>query len=153
MAKKDVITPWEVSGEIDYNRLVERFGTKPITHDLLERMEKHSGRLHFMLRRNIFYSHRDLNIVLDHYEAGGKFVLYTGRGPSGPVHLGHLIPWVFTKHLQNTYGCKLLFQFTDDEKMLIREDYDTDITNHWVYENSLDLMALGFDPENTEFLV
>ncbi|MCJ7731397.1 tryptophan--tRNA ligase [Candidatus Bathyarchaeota archaeon] len=153
MAKKDIITPWEVSGEIDYNRLVERFGTKSITHDLLERMETHSGRLHFMLRRNIFYSHRDLNIVLDHYENGGKFVLYTGRGPSGPVHLGHLIPWVFTKHLQNTYGCKLLFQFTDDEKMLIREDYDTDITNHWVYENSLDLMALGFDPENTEFLV
>jgi tryptophanyl-tRNA synthetase len=46
-----------------------------------------------------------------------------------------------------------LFQFTDDEKMLIREDYDEVITSHWVKENALDLMALGFDPEKTEFIV
>ncbi len=92
-------------------------------------------------------------MVLDHYDNGGKFVLYTGRGPSGPVHLGHLLPWVFTKHLQDTYGCKLLFQFTDDEKMLINDDYDEKITDHWVSENAVDLMALGFNPEKTEFIV
>lgn len=153
MANKAVITPWEVSGDIDYDYLVERFGTKRISEALLDRMRDDSGRLHFMLSRGVFYSHRDLDIILDHYEDGGRFCLYTGRGPSGPVHLGHLIPWVFTKYLQDRYGCKLLFQFTDDEKMLIREDYDAEITGHWVYENALDLMALGFDPEKTEFIV
>ncbi len=106
-----------------------------------------------MLRRGVFYSHRDMDKILDYHDNGGRFCLYTGRGPSGPVHLGHLVPWMFTKHLQDTYGCKLLFQFTDDEKMLIREDYDAGITSHWVRENALDLMALGFDPDKTEFIV
>jgi tryptophanyl-tRNA synthetase len=63
------------------------------------------------------------------------------------------VPWAFTKHLQDTYECKLLFQFTDDEKLLKNEDFDPTITNHWVYENALDLMALGFDPDKTEFIV
>jgi hypothetical protein len=37
---------------------------------------------------------RDLNVVLDMYEAGKPFYLYTGRGPSSEaLHAGHLIPW------------------------------------------------------------
>ena len=148
-----VVTPWEVKGEIDYDRLMERFGTEPITPELLERIRRHTGRLHHMLRRGVFYSHRDLDAILDHYEGGGRFVLYTGRGPSGPVHLGHLVPWTFTRHLQETFGSKLLFQFTDDERMLIRDDIDEETASHWVHENALDLMALGFDPDKTEFIV
>jgi len=148
-----VVTPWEVKGEIDYGRLIKRFGTEPITPDLLERIRRHTGRLHYMLRRGVFYSHRDLDAILDHHESGGRFVLYTGRGPAGPVHLGHLVPWTFTRHLQETFGSKLFFQFTDDERMLIRDDVDEKVAGHWVLENALDVMALGFDPENTEFIV
>ena len=154
MAKKtNNVTPWDVTGEINYHDLAQRFGTRLLSDDILDRMEKHADRDHFMLRRGIFYSHRDMDAILDHFDAGGEFALYTGRGPSGPVHLGHLVPWIFTKHLQDIYGCKLVFQFTDDEKMLIREDFDAEITYHWVYENALDLMALGFDPDKTEFIV
>ncbi|KAL6141413.1 hypothetical protein ACLB2K_059701 [Fragaria x ananassa] len=41
---------------------------------------------------------RDLNGILDAYERGEKFYLYTGRGPSSEaLHLGHLIPFMFTK--------------------------------------------------------
>jgi len=148
-----VVTPWDVKGEIDYDGLMERLGTEPITPELLERIRRHTGRLHHMLRRGVFYSHRDLDAVLDHYEGGGRFVLYTGRGPSGPVHLGHLVPWTFTRHLQEAFGSKLFFQFTDDERMLIRDDVDEEAASHWVLENALDVMALGFDPENTEFIV
>ncbi|MCK4399903.1 hypothetical protein KAV46_02875 [Candidatus Bathyarchaeota archaeon] len=35
-----VVTPWEVKGEIDYDRLMERFGTEPITPELLERIQR-----------------------------------------------------------------------------------------------------------------
>lgn len=153
MANKATLTPWEVSGKIDYDHVVDQFGTTLLDKSTLSKMESTTGRLHYMLRRGVFYSHRDMDSILDHHDNGGRFVLYTGRGPSGPVHLGHLIPWMFTKHLQDTYGCKLLFQFTDDEKMLIRDDFDAETTSHWVYENALDLMALGFKPEKTEFIV
>ena len=36
--------------------------------------------------------------ILDRYEQGKPFFLYTGRGPSSDsMHLGHLIPFMFTK--------------------------------------------------------
>ena len=60
-----IITPWEVSGRIDYSRLIKEFGTQPITQDLLKRIEKHAGMLHLQLRRGLFFSHRDLDWILD----------------------------------------------------------------------------------------
>ena len=31
------------------------------------------------------------------------------------VHMGHLMPWIFTKYLQDKFNSNLLFQLTDDE--------------------------------------
>jgi len=144
-----VVTPWEVSGKIDYNKLIQKFGTEPITDMLLERIKRHTGRLHLQLRRKVFFSHRDLDWILDMYEGGQRFVLYTGRGPSGPVHIGHLIPWIFTKHLQDSFGAKLLFQMTDDEKFLVNPDFTVEKSVGFTYDNLLDVIAVGFDPEKT----
>ena len=42
--------------------------------------------------------YRDFNDILDAFERGEKFYLYTGRGPSSEaLHLGHLIPFIFTQ--------------------------------------------------------
>ena len=144
-----VVTPWEVKGKVDYDRLIREFGTQPITPQLLERVEKHTNKLHLQLERKIFFSHRDLDTVLDLYDKGVKFVLYTGRGPSGPVHIGHLVPWIFTLHIQKEFNTRLYFQITDDEKYLISDDTDLKKTSKYAYENALDLIALGFKPENT----
>src|SRR5207302_7845837 len=65
-----VVTPWEVKGQIDYERLITQFGTQRITEDLLERIRKITGELHPMLRRGVFYSHRDLESILSGYEKG-----------------------------------------------------------------------------------
>ena len=144
-----VVTPWEVRGKVDYERLIREFGTQPLTDELLQRIAKHTGGLHLQLRRRIFFSHRDLDTVLDLYEKGTKFVLYTGRGPSGPVHIGHLVPWIFTKHLQEKFGTRLYFQMTDDEKFVVDDDLRLEDTRRFAYENALDLIALGFEPEKT----
>jgi tryptophanyl-tRNA synthetase len=144
-----IVTPWEVRGKVDYERLIREFGTQPLTEKLKRRLAKYTGDLHLQLRRNLFFSHRDLDVILDLYEKGVKFVLYTGRGPSGPVHIGHLVPWIFTKHLQDKFDTRLYFQMTDDEKFLIDDENKlTDMTKYG-YENALDLIALGFKPENT----
>ena len=147
-----VVTPWKVSGVVDYNRLIERFGTKPMTKSLLERLEKHAGHLHLQLRRGIFFSHRDLDWWLDTCDEGQPVGLYTGRGPSGPVHLGHLLPWFFTKYLQDAFGADLYFQMTDDEKFLIQPDLSLEDTVGYTYENSLDLIACGLHPEKTHII-
>jgi len=143
------ITPWEVSGDIDYNKLIDQFGTERLTDELLNRIKKQAGELHYLLKRKFFFSHRDLKWVLDEYDKGNPFYLYTGRGPSGHTHLGHLVPWTVTKYLQDAYDVKLWFQMTDDEKFLFKPDLDIEEANKFAYENALDVIALGFDPKKT----
>jgi len=122
-SKEMVVTPWEVSGVIDYKKLVKKFGTTLLTEKEIAVMEKYSkGNLHLLLRRGLFFSHRDFDWILKQLEKGEKFALYTGRGPSGHTHLGHLVPWIFTKWLQD------------------------------IFENAKDVMAVGFDPKKTHFI-
>ncbi len=144
-----VVTPWEVRGKVNYERLIREFGTQPLTEELLKKVAKYTGKLHLQLQRRIFFSHRDLDTVLDLCDKGTKFVLYTGRGPSGPVHIGHLVPWIFTLHLQEKFDTRLYFQMTDDEKFLTEDELELKYTKKYAYENALDLIALGFKPERT----
>jgi len=146
------VTPWEVSGDIDYDELITRFGTKRIDEDMLHRLAKY-GPLHPMLRRGVFYSQRDLEWILDQYDKGNKFFLYTGRGPSGHIHLGHLTPWIFNKWIQDTFDVKLYFQMTDDEKFLFNDNLSLKDTKNFAYENALDVIALGFDPAKTKIVL
>ena len=144
-----VVTPWEVRGKVDYERLIREFGTQPLTDELLKRMAEHTNEHHLQLRRGLFFSHRDLDAVLDLNDRGTKFVLYTGRGPSGPVHIGHLVPWILTKHLQDKFDTRLYFQMTDDEKFVVDDESKLADMTKFGYENALDLIALGFKPEKT----
>ncbi|MFX1296342.1 MAG: tryptophan--tRNA ligase [Promethearchaeota archaeon] len=144
-----VVTPWEVKGIVDYERLIKQFGTEKITNEILEILEKYTGELHPFLKRKIFFSHRDLKWLFSEYEKGNKFFLYTGRGPSGNTHLGHIMPWIFTKWLQDKFNCELWFQMTDDEKFYFNQKLNLEDTHNFAYENALDVIALGFKPEKT----
>lgn len=86
-----------------------KWATKLIDDTLLERFERLTGhKPHRWLRRGLFFSHRDFDRILDTYEAGEPFFLYTGRGPSSDaLHLGHTIPFSFTKWLQDVFDVPL----------------------------------------------
>ena len=151
--KEFKVTPWEVEGEIDYNKLIENFGTQTITPHILTKVEDLIGEIHPMLKLQYFFSHRDFDWILTKYENGDKFYLYTGRGPSGMIHMGHLLPWIFTKYLQDKFNVKLLFQLTDDEKFLYGQDRTLEEIKHFTYENILDIIAVGFDHRKTKIIV
>lgn len=145
-----IVTPWTVEGEVDYNKLVERFGTSIIDGELMDRFVRAAGEDHYLLRRRIFFSHRDLDKIADDWESGKRFFLYTGRGPSGPMHIGHIIPFYFTKWLQERFKVNVYIQLTDDEKFLEESRGLTlEDTVRWSYENALDIIAAGFDPDRT----
>ncbi len=105
--KEQDVNPWSVSGEvvngvalaIDYDKLISQFGTRRVDTALLERFKRVTGHEpHKYMRRGIVFSHRDLEVILDRHEKGKPFFLYTGRGPSSySMHLGHMIPFEFTK--------------------------------------------------------
>jgi len=143
---KQLIDPWNVQGEvgadgviqaINYLTLVEEFGTKLLKADgILERFERVTGhKPHRFMRRGIVFSHRDLDLILDKYERGEPFFLYTGRGPSSDsLHVGHTIPFEFTRYahyiirmiwietlkliairwLQEVFSAPLVIMLTDD---------------------------------------
>jgi tryptophanyl-tRNA synthetase len=148
-----VVTPWHVEGDIDYDKLIKRFGTQKISNELLLKLQKITGEDHFMLRRGIFFSHRDLNLILENYEKGEEFFLYTGRGPSGHTHIGHLVPWIFSKWLQDKFNVNMYFQLTDDEKFFAKQDLSLAQTTNFALENALDFIALGFKPEKTKIII
>ena len=150
MAEKCVVTPWEVKGSIDYDKLIKEFGVSKIDGALLKRLEKHMGEVHHFLRRGIFFAHRDLKFALDQLEKGNLY-LYTGCGPSGPIHMGHAMVWMFVKWLQDKLDLELYFQFTDDEKFLFKDQSFEDIQK-WTHENMLDVIAMGFNSKKTHFI-
>ncbi len=153
MRKKSTnVTPYDVKGNVNYDKLIKEFGVKRIDDKLLKRIEKITGEIHPYLRRGIFFAHRDLEECLDEYEKGKKFFIYTGCGPSGPIHLGHIGIWRFAKWLQDKFDVELWFQFTDDEKFLYKNQSYEEIQK-WTHENMLDVIALGFNPKKTHFLI
>ena len=105
---------------------------------------------HRWMRRGLFFSHRDFERILDRYEEGKPFFLYTGRGPSsGSLHLGHTIPLEFTRWLQEVFDVPLVFMLTDDEKALFNEKLTFETALEFAMENARDIIALGFDVKKT----
>ncbi|KJA18550.1 hypothetical protein HYPSUDRAFT_45073 [Hypholoma sublateritium FD-334 SS-4] len=159
-AHEQIVTPWDVHGSvssdgkqsaIDYDKLVDQFGTRRIDTKLLERFEKLTGhRPHIFLRRGMFFSHREFDKILDRYEQGKPFYLYTGRGPSSDsIHLGHMVPFVFSKWLQDVFQVPIVIQLTDDEKFLFKHELKPEQTMAFSRENARDIIACGFDLEKT----
>jgi tryptophanyl-tRNA synthetase len=157
-----VVNAWEVKGKIDYSKLVDQFGSTLIDEALMKRIEAatvgkgHVDKIHRFLRRGIFFSHRDMNALLDNIEKGEPMYLYTGRGPSSSaMHLGHLVPFLFTKWLQDAFKVPLVVQMTDDEKFIFKGEYtqeEGDNLNHYAsltIENARDIIACEFDYERT----
>ncbi|PVU74912.1 tryptophan--tRNA ligase [Acidianus hospitalis] len=149
MSSNFSVTPWEVKGKVDYDKLIVQFGTQKITPELKERIKKITGDLHVMLRRDVFFSHRDLDLVLKDYEEGKGFFLYTGRAPSLGMHIGHLVPFIFTKWLQEKFKVNLYIEITDDEKFMRNPELTLEQTRQFAYDNILDIIAVGFDPDRT----
>lgn len=136
---------------IDYDKLIKQFGSQPVSPEQIAKIEKLTGKkAHRFLRRGIFFSQRDLDFILSCVEKSKPFYLYTGRGPSSEaLHVGHLIPFIFTKYLQDVFKIPLVIQLTDDEKFLWKENLSLEDANRLAYENIKDIIACGFDKENT----
>jgi tryptophanyl-tRNA synthetase len=159
-ASEQEINPWDVQAAVDEDGNVQQFdyaaisakwATKLIDTALLERFERVTGhKPHRWLRRGLFFSHRDLELILDTYEKGEDFLLYTGRGPSSDsMHIGHTIPFEFTKYLQDVFDVPLVIMLTDDEKFLFKEKLSQPEVYQFARDNAKDIISIGFDVRKT----
>lgn len=134
---------------VDYDRLVRDFGSNLLDPSDLARIEAESGEpLHLFLRRGLYFSHRDLGSLLDAHARGESFYIFTGRGPSASMHLGHLVPFQFAAYLQRAFAAPVVIQISDDEKFFFKGLSLADAAAY-AADNIIDIIACGFDPQRT----
>ncbi|WP_415379704.1 tryptophan--tRNA ligase [Halosimplex sp. TS25] len=141
------VTPYDVEGTVDYDRLLEQFGADRLTDAQIRRFPDHP-----MLRRRVFYAGRDVDRYLAAAEAGETHSIVTGIGPSGPMHLGHVLVFYLAKRLQEATGAYVYIPLSDDEKFYAK-DLSFDEIEAATRSNLRDLLAVGFDPERTRIVV
>ncbi|RUM34649.1 MAG: tryptophan--tRNA ligase [Archaeoglobus sp.] len=79
-----VVTPWEVGGTIDYDRLLKEFGIQPFS----ELIDKVPDPMHLM-RRGIIFGHRDYTRIVSAIKEKRNWAVMSGFMPSGLPHFGH----------------------------------------------------------------
>jgi tryptophanyl-tRNA synthetase len=143
------VTPYTVEGEVDYDRLLDQFGADRITDEQRANFPDPS---HPLVRRRVFYAQRDLDPFLDAANAGEQHSIVTGRGPSGPMHVGHVFPFYFAKSLQEQTGATVYIPVSDDEKYYLKNKSVDEIADH-ARDNLREILAVGFDPERTRIVL
>lgn len=140
-----VVNPWEVKGDVNYEKLVKDFGTSVLSDKISKKLQKS----HPLLRRGIYFSHRDFDKWLAAFDSKKKVSVITGRGPSEKMHLGHLVPFLVAKSLQDEFGCDVFIPISDDEKFYVKPQLTFEKALEFSRDNILDLIALGFKPGKT----
>lgn len=137
------ITPWDVSGEIDYGKLIREFGVYP----LKELPDVFNENLFF--KRNMVFAHRDIQRILESIKNKKPFVMMTGLMPTGKFHLGHMLlaqQMVFYQKL----GAKIYIAVADLEAYNARGQSLEDSKKIAIEEYIKNYIALGLKPDNCE---
>lgn len=145
MKKEFEVTPYEVSGEVDYDKLIKKFGTQKITEAIYTKLKKS----HPLIYRGLYFSHRELDIWLKDAEEKNEVSIVSGRGPSEKMHLGHLVPFLAAHSLQKLYHCPVYIPISEDEKFFVKPRLTMEQAKHYADDNIIDILALDFAPEKT----
>ena len=141
--EKAVVTPWEVKGNIDYNKLMKEFGVSPMVSLPDEFREN------LLFRRGKIFAQRDFDRIIDSYKKRKPFVMMTGLMPSGSFHIGHMM---LAKQMifYQSIGAKVYIAVADVEAYNTRFqplDKGREIA---ISQYILNYIALGLKPKNCE---
>ncbi len=139
MTKEDTkVTPWEVKGKVNYNKIIKEFGIKPIKNlpDVFNE--------NLLFRRKIVFAHRDIQRILEVIKSKKAFVMMTGLMPSGKFHIGHILlvrQMIFYQEL----GAKIYIAIADLEAYNARKKSLKELKEIAINEYILNYAALGLD--------
>lgn len=144
MSKKEFkVTPWEVSGTIDYDKLIKEFGISPMK-ELPSIFNEN-----VLFRRKTVFAHRDIQRILEAAKAKKKFVMMTGLMPTGKMHIGHMIlaqQFLVYQRL----GAKIYIAVADIEAYNARGQSLEESRKIAIEQYITNYIALGLKPENCE---
>jgi len=142
MAEGYTVTPYEVKGNIDYEKLIEEFGLTPMK-SLPEIFEKD-----ILFKRKFIFAHRDFPRILEAIKEKKKFVMMTGLMPTGKFHMGHLMlakQMVFYQKL----GAKIYIAVADIEAYNARGQSLED-SKKIALDYISNYLAVGLDPKKAD---
>ncbi|MEK6918102.1 MAG: tryptophan--tRNA ligase [Nanoarchaeota archaeon] len=138
------VTPWEVQGSVDYEKLIKEFGVSP----LKELPSVFNDEILF--RRKLVVGHRDIQKILEAMKSKKPFVVMTGLMPTGKFHIGHMTiarQFIFYQKL----GAKLYIAVADLEAYNARGQSLEDSRKNAIEDYLLNYIALGLSPKNCDF--
>jgi len=145
MEKKEFkVTPWEVSGNINYEKLIKEFGLQPF-HDLPKEFQDN-----YLFGRKIIFAQRDFNKIIESVKNKKPFIMMTGLMPSGKFHFGHKIiadQIIFYQSL----GAKIYLTVADIEAYNTRNPNLKKLYETAINEYLLNYIALGLDIKKLDF--
>ncbi len=127
----------------DLKRMYQQFKIMPISN-IADKIPWNN-----FLEMGIIVAHRDFDKILSEE----KWAIVSGRGPSGPLHLGHLLVFELVAWLQRTYNVYAFIPLSDDEKFLFGKIDSLEKADRWAIENARWIAALGFDPKKTRIYI
>jgi tryptophanyl-tRNA synthetase len=138
------VTPWEVKGDVDYDKLIKEFGLKPMSK--LPSVLQDS----YLFRRGIVYAHRDFDRIIEAISKNKPFVVMTGMMPSGRFHFGHKLV-AEQLVLYQKLGAKIYFAVADIEAYNSRNDNLEELHKTAIEEYLTNYVALGLDLSKCDF--
>ncbi|MBI5390096.1 tryptophan--tRNA ligase [Candidatus Woesearchaeota archaeon] len=139
-----LVTPWEVKGTIDYDRLIKEFGLKAFLAQT-DPFDKN-----VLFRRGSVFAHRDFERIIAAVREKKPFVMMTGLMPSGKFHFGHKMvadQIIFYQSL----GAKVYLAVADIEAYNTRIADQAALRKTAIEEYLMNYIALGLKPKNCDF--
>ncbi len=140
---KKVFNPWEVEGDVDYQKLIKEFGIEPLK-ELPDVFNEN-----VLFRRKVIFAHRDIQRILEAAKSKKPFIMMTGLMPTGKFHIGHMIlaqQMVFWQNL----GAKLYIAVADVEAYNARGQSLEESRKIAIEQYITNYIALGLKPKNCE---
>src|SRR3989338_2700341 len=138
------VTPWEVEGKIDYNKLMKEFGLQPFTNLPKKFLDSP------LFRRQLVFAQRDFSRIAEAIENKKPFVMMTGLMPSGKFHFGHKMvadQMIFYQQL----GAKIYLTVADIEAYNSRNPNMKELRETAISEYLTNYVALGLDLKKCDF--
>lgn len=135
-------SPWEISGNLNYSKLIKEFGIEPM------RALPDVFYENVLFRRGVIFANRDFGRILNAIKEKKKFVVMTGLMPTGRFHIGHMLllkQIIFWQKM----GAKIYIAIADVEAYNARGQSFED-SRKIAREYLLDYVALGLDLKKCE---
>ena len=107
----------------------------------------------YTFEKEIIYSHRDFDKFFSALKKGEKCAIVSGFNASGTIHLGHKPVFDTNLFFQKKYKIPVFIPISDDESYVSGKVKDQKQALEFSMKLAKELLAYGFDPKNTYFII